>query len=99
MPDLDLVTLDGQVRVFTLLHAARPVLIGFGEPAGVDSAPWSNRVQQVVARHAGAWELPVVGSVPAPGVVLIRPDGHVAWAGDRADPGLREALTEWFGPE
>jgi hypothetical protein len=31
--------------------------------------------------------------------VLIRPDGHVAWAGE--DPthlGLAGALTTWFGP-
>ena len=30
--------------------------------------------------------------------VLIRPDGHVAWAGDTADSRLAEALTAWFGP-
>jgi hypothetical protein len=29
---------------------------------------------------------------------LIRPDGHVAWAGDRTDPALPHALTTWFGP-
>jgi hypothetical protein len=29
--------------------------------------------------------------------VLIRPDGHVAFAGDRTDPALPEALTRWFG--
>lgn len=29
--------------------------------------------------------------------VLTRPDGHVAWAGDRSDPGLLDALTAWFG--
>ncbi|MER5665045.1 FAD-dependent monooxygenase [Streptomyces mirabilis] len=32
--------------------------------------------------------------------VLIRPDGHVAWAGpaDAAAPGLTDALHTWFGP-
>jgi 3-(3-hydroxy-phenyl)propionate hydroxylase len=31
-------------------------------------------------------------------VVLIRPDGHVAWVGDGTDLGLHDALTTWFGP-
>src|SRR4029079_19629548 len=31
MPDLDLVTANGTVRLFTLMHAARPVLLNFGE--------------------------------------------------------------------
>jgi len=32
MPDLDLVTANGPLRVFTLLHDARPVLLNFGQP-------------------------------------------------------------------
>ena len=88
MPDLDLVTAAGPVRVFTLLHAARPVLLNFGEPGAVDIAPWRDRVEHVDAQHVGTWELPVIGSVPAPTVVLIRPDGHVAWVGDHPDSGL-----------
>ena len=32
MPDLDLVTANGTVRVFALLHAAQPVLLNLGEP-------------------------------------------------------------------
>jgi len=35
MPDLDLVTANGPLRVVTLLHAARPVLLTLGEPGGV----------------------------------------------------------------
>lgn len=46
----------------------------------------------------GLWEPPDAGAVPAPTAVLIRPDGYVAWAGDRAQPGLADALTTWFGP-
>ncbi len=69
MPDLDLVTDAGPTRVFTLLHAARPVLLDFA--GGVDGA--------IRARYDGAWELPVIGAVPAPSAVRIRPDGHVAW--------------------
>ncbi len=98
MPDLDLITADGPLRVFSLLHAARPVFLNLGEPGGFEIAPWSDRVQAVHATYAGEWELPALGEVPAPTAVLIRPDGHVAWVGDRADTGLTDALTTWFGP-
>ena len=98
MPDLDLVTADGSVRMFTLLHDARPVLLDLGESRGFDIAPWADRVQMVVATYDGPWELPVIGEVPAPTAVLIRPDGYVAWVGDPTDPGLPDALTTWFGP-
>jgi hypothetical protein len=98
MPDLDLTTTDGTVRVFTLLHDARPVLLNLGEPGGFQIAPWADRVQLIDASYAGPWELPVLGAVPAPTAVLIRPDGHVAWVGDVTQVGLLDALTTWFGP-
>jgi hypothetical protein len=98
MPDLDLVTTNGALRVFTLLHDARPVLLNLGEPGGFDIAPWADRVQCVDARYAGTWELPAIGAVTAPTAVLIRPDGYVAWAGDVTQLGLADALTTWFGP-
>jgi 2-polyprenyl-6-methoxyphenol hydroxylase-like FAD-dependent oxidoreductase len=97
MPDLDLVTADGPLRAYTLLHDARPVLLNFGEPGGVDIAPWADRVRLIDATYAGTWELPVLGEVVAPAAVLIRPDGYVAWVGDGTDAGLRDALTTWFG--
>ena len=92
MPDLDLVTADGPLRVFTLLHDARPVLLNLGEPGGFDITPWADRVQLVDAKYAGPWELPVLGAVTAPAAVLIRPDGYVAWAGDGIQP-ARGSLT------
>jgi 3-(3-hydroxy-phenyl)propionate hydroxylase len=98
MPDLDLVAADGALSVFSLLHAARPVLLNLGDPNQFDVAPWADRVRQVDAVYDGVWELPVLGEVPAPSAVLIRPDGHVAWAGVLTDPGLPDALTTWFGP-
>ncbi|MCU1495610.1 MAG: putative aromatic compound monooxygenase YhjG [Acidimicrobiaceae bacterium] len=97
MPDLDLVTARGPVRVFTLLHDAKPVLLNLGEPGGVDITPWSDRVRLVGAEYVGPWELPVLGAVTAPSVVLIRPDGYVAWVGDGTHGGLVDSLTTWFG--
>jgi 3-(3-hydroxy-phenyl)propionate hydroxylase len=111
MPDLDLVTADGPVRVFTLLHRARPVLLslagpgpsqpgpnqpGPGQPVRIASG--DGRVPVVRARYDGRWLLPVIGEVAAPAAVLVRPDGYVAWAGDPADAALATALTTWFGP-
>ena len=97
MPDLDLHTADGPARVFTLLHDARPVLLNLGEPGGFDISPWANRVRLVDARHDGGCELPVLGEIAAPPAVVIRPDGHVAWAGDLTDPELPQVLATWFG--
>jgi len=94
MPDLELETL----RVFTLLHDARPVLLNLGEPGSLDVGRWAERVRVIDASYDGPWELPVLGAVTAPSSVLIRPDGYVAWVGDGTDTGLVDALTTWFGP-
>ncbi len=98
MPDLDLATANGLLRLFTLLHDARPVLLNLGEPGVCDIPGWGDRVQLIDAEYAGTWELPVLGAVTAPDAVLIRPDGHVAWVGDPTQPGLADALHTWFGP-
>ena len=98
MPDLDLVTADGPLRVFELLHGAKPALLNLGEPARFDITPWADRVRLIDASYKGEWELPVLGPVTAPTAVVIRPDGYVAWVGDRNDLGLPEALITWFGP-
>jgi 2-polyprenyl-6-methoxyphenol hydroxylase-like FAD-dependent oxidoreductase len=98
MPDLDLITADGPLRVFELLHAAKPILLNLGEPGGFDITPWADRVKLIDAEYVGLWELPVLGAVTAPTAVLIRPDGYVAWVADRTHLGLPEALSTWFGP-
>jgi 3-(3-hydroxy-phenyl)propionate hydroxylase len=98
MPDLDLVTANGPLRLFTLLHDARPVLLNLGEPGGFDITPWAGRVQLIDAKYDGTWELPALGTVTAPNAMVIRPDGYVAWVGDATRLGLADALTTWFGP-
>src|SRR5690348_9969909 len=97
MPDLDLVTGAGTVRVFALLQRARPVLIELGGE-GFDLAPWADRVQLARGSYDGVWQLPVLGPVSAPTAVLVRPDGHVAWVGEGTSEGLADVLATWFGP-
>jgi len=98
MPDLDVVTAKGPLRIFTLLHDARPVLLNFDEPGRFAITSWADRLQSIDATYMGTWELPAIGAVTAPGAVLIRPDGYVAWVGDQTQAGLVDALTSWFGP-
>jgi 2-polyprenyl-6-methoxyphenol hydroxylase-like FAD-dependent oxidoreductase len=56
VPDLDLVTANGPLRVFTLLHDARPALLILGEPGGFDITPWADRVQLIEPN------MPAIGS-------------------------------------
>jgi 3-(3-hydroxy-phenyl)propionate hydroxylase len=98
MPDLDLSTPQGTVRVFALLRPARPVFLNLGAPGRFDLAPWAGRVRAVDARCDGPWELPALGPVSAPDAVLIRPDGHVAWVGQGTQEGLHGAMHTWVGP-
>ena len=79
MPDLDIETTDGATRVYALLHQGRPVLLTLREAAAHDLPPLVEGTRVVKASYDGAWELPVIGSVSAPGAVLIRPDGYVGW--------------------
>src|SRR5262249_58306379 len=71
MPDLDLITSGGTVRVFELLHDARPLLLNFSEAGVLDIGSWMDRVKMVDASYAGAWGLPVLGVVTAPAAVLV----------------------------
>ncbi|MET3898375.1 2-polyprenyl-6-methoxyphenol hydroxylase-like FAD-dependent oxidoreductase [Devosia sp. UYZn731] len=99
MPDLDLVTASGAIRVFSLLRGAVPVLLNLGGPGSIDIMPRADRVQVIDAKYEGPWELPALGVVSAPKAVLIRPDGYVAWVGEGTQLGLAGALSTWFGPE
>lgn len=97
MPDLDIEIAGQPGRVYELLHEAQPVLLGLGASVAKLGAGVAGQVKVVEATSASACELPIIGPVDVPPAVLIRPDGHVAWAGDPADPGLDDALSRWFG--
>ncbi|HVX32351.1 MAG TPA: FAD-dependent monooxygenase [Solirubrobacterales bacterium] len=97
VPDLDLVTADGPTTIFALLHEARPLLLDLGAHGSFDLTGSSDRVSVVDARCDARWELPAIGEVDSPTALLIRPDGHVAWVGDRDDAALSAALGTWFG--
>ena len=60
-----------------------------------DLSGWGH---QIDADYAGPWEIPVLGPVPAPNALLIRPDGYVAWVGEGPGAGLGDALNAWLGP-
>ncbi|UZX04967.1 hypothetical protein F8G81_21970 [Arthrobacter sp. CDRTa11] len=97
IPDVDLSTQDGPLTVYSLLHDARPLLLNLGVPGAFDTVPRPDWLKLVDARYNGSWELPVLGEIPAPSAVLIRPDGHVAWVGNGTESGLGDATARWFG--
>ncbi|MCX5064508.1 rifampin monooxygenase [Micromonospora lupini] len=73
-----------QGRLYGLMHAGRGLLLD--QRGRLSVSGWADRVDHVVDV---ADEL----DVPA---VLLRPDGHVAWAGDD-QAGLDDHLPRWFG--
>ena len=84
------------------------------EAAAAAAGPWEGRITYVSAVPDPVASDPVApdpvapGSCRAPGdgqpavhgaLFLVRPDGHVAWAGSGGGTdGLTEALHRWFGP-
>ncbi|MEY9875291.1 2-polyprenyl-6-methoxyphenol hydroxylase-like FAD-dependent oxidoreductase [Streptacidiphilus sp. MAP12-33] len=73
-----------QGRLYDLTHAGRGLLLD--RTGRLSVAGWADRVDRVVD---AAEEL----DVPA---VLLRPDGHVAWAGENQQD-LLDHLPLWFG--
>lgn len=71
-------------RLYELTRAGRGLLLD--QTGALSADGWADRVDHVVDISA---EL----DVPA---VLLRPDGHVAWAGDD-QASLTESLPRWFG--
>jgi bifunctional hydroxylase/dehydrase len=94
MPDLELATEAGTTGVFPLLRGARGLLLDLADDPSVRECarPWADRVELVTAKAAAD------SSVPRADAVLVRPDGHVAWASPGAAEELPAALDRWFGP-
>ncbi|MDR6972923.1 FAD-dependent monooxygenase [Leifsonia shinshuensis] len=72
-------------RLYDHLHDGRGLLLD--RTGGLSAAGWTGRVDHLP--DAGA-------DLDAP-AVLLRPDGHVAWAGSEQTE-LDERLARWFGP-
>ncbi|GLZ80275.1 putative monooxygenase [Actinorhabdospora filicis] len=105
LPDLDLRVGERETSAYELLHAGFPVLLDLGHEDGERFAetarPWLDRLDHVTATGPKTWDVPLVGELDAPSAVLIRPDGHIAWAADPGEPdpaGLHAALERWLGP-
>ena len=90
-PDIRLVPgKAGKTRLYEILRGGRFVLL---TPAGARAAigrRWTDRVDSAT---------PADATLP---IVLVRPDGYVAWATDETAPAsrdeaLRTALTRWCG--
>lgn len=80
-------------RIFTLFHDQRFVLLdqtAAGRGAALAARHWPDRVVTAHGHTPGRRRLPTL--------VLARPDGYIAWAGDTEDlQGLRRALIQWCG--
>lgn len=98
IPDSEVITLNGTVPMFSLLHAQRTVLLDF-ENLPERAAAGSETIDYVAAQKTvRQWRLPVVGWVDVPSALLVRPDGHVAWVSSDSDShGLTKALDALRG--
>jgi 2-polyprenyl-6-methoxyphenol hydroxylase-like FAD-dependent oxidoreductase len=74
-----------QGRLYDLLHRGRGLLLDRTERLSVGG--WSDRVDYL-GDPTAALDVPCV---------LLRPDGHIAWAGDDQRD-LDDHLSRWFGP-
>jgi bifunctional hydroxylase/dehydrase len=98
LPPRLLAEATGERHTTELLHAGRGVLLDLADDAELRAAA-AGRVDVVTAQVK-----PADGDGPDPladtTALLVRPDGHVAWAAStgNAPGGLAAALERWFGP-
>ncbi|MFB7300813.1 FAD-dependent monooxygenase [Streptomyces rubiginosohelvolus] len=96
VPPVELDTPDGVSTTFRFLHDGRGVLFDLTGAAELRAslAGWAGRVDVVTASPREGSD----GSLDGAAALLVRPDGHVAWAGGLSErDGLTEALGRWFG--
>ncbi|MER5767874.1 FAD-dependent monooxygenase [Streptomyces sp. NPDC001985] len=97
MPDLAL-TRDGRrTSSAELLRPARGVLLDLDDNATLRRRAhgWTDRIDVVTGQPH---HLPDSGVPAGTAALLIRPDGHVAWAAPGTHADLPMALNRWFGP-
>ncbi|MGP3922555.1 FAD-dependent monooxygenase [Streptomyces sp. 8N616] len=97
MPRLRL-TRDGRsTSSAELLHQGHGVLLDLADNPELRrrAAGWRDRIDIVTGTPEGAWS---DGPLADTAAVLIRPDGHVAWAAPGSHHDLPMALERWFGP-
>jgi 2-polyprenyl-6-methoxyphenol hydroxylase-like FAD-dependent oxidoreductase len=87
VPDRPLVVDGNPTRLYELMRDGRFLLVDTGGGIASDAAaPWRDRVTAVRA----------TGTLPGSAtVMLVRPDGYLAWSGDAAQ--VRTVLTQWCG--
>ncbi|MCE7083340.1 FAD-dependent monooxygenase [Streptomyces sp. ST2-7A] len=97
MPDVALTVSGRATRSAELLRAGRGVLFDLADstPLRQRAAGWSDRVDIVTATTADKSREDALRETKA---LLVRPDGHVAWAAPGAHHDLPMALDRWFGP-
>ncbi|KUJ38043.1 FAD-dependent monooxygenase [Streptomyces sp. MI02-2A] len=97
MPHLELVGDRRKTSSTELLRAGRGMLLDLEDNAVLRdrAAGWSHRVDLVTAEPHG---VPAGSPLADTSAVLVRPDGHVAWAAPGSHHDLPMALERWFGP-
>ncbi|MGH3854082.1 MAG: hypothetical protein ACRDR6_11410 [Pseudonocardiaceae bacterium] len=96
MIDLSLETEGGPTTVSALLRSGRGLLLELGEPPPYPT-PVPDSVERVVARVIDSPVGTALGASEGVDRVLVRPDGHVGWAGVGPSSSPEPALRRWFG--
>ncbi|MFD4263046.1 FAD-dependent oxidoreductase [Streptomyces sp. NPDC058534] len=91
LPPVRLRTGESVCTTAELLRSGRGLLLALDGPPPPIGTALAGRVDTVTAQAAPGSPL---AHTPA---VLVRPDGHVAWAGGQDGHGLAEAAGRWFG--
>ncbi|MDX3336774.1 FAD-dependent monooxygenase [Streptomyces sp. ME02-6979.5a] len=96
MPHLELLGAEHKTSTTELLRTGRGLLLDLAGNARLRqrAVPWAARVDTVVAEPQDG---PAVQDLAGTTALLIRPDGHVAWAAPGSHHDLPMALERWFG--